>query len=73
MTRHGAHEEYVDKRTGARSPVWPSGLHVGPPWLRVSHLVTKQSILFNTKIRGCKTKDNVTAFIETSIVLRVMG
>jgi len=72
VTRHGAHEEYVDSK-GKKSPVWPSGLHLGPPWLKVSHLVTKQAILFNTKIKGCKTKDNVTAFIDVSIILRVMG
>lgn len=72
VTRHGAHEDYVDSK-GNKSPVWPSGLHYGPPWLKVSHLVTKQAILFNTQIKGCKTKDNVTAFMNISIVLRVMG
>ena len=72
VTRHGAHEDYIDSK-GNKSPVWPSGLHYGPPWLKVSHLVTKQAILFNTQIKGCKTKDNVTAFLDISIVLRVMG
>ena len=46
---------------------------MGPPWLKVSHLVTKQAIVFNTQIKGCKTKDNVTVLIDVSIVLRVMG
>jgi regulator of protease activity HflC (stomatin/prohibitin superfamily) len=46
---------------------------MGPPWLKVSHLVTKQAMLFNTEIKGCKTKDNVTVLIDMSIVLRVMG
>ncbi|KAL7541310.1 hypothetical protein ACHAXR_011472 [Thalassiosira sp. AJA248-18] len=73
VTRHGAHEDYVDSKGNRRSPVWPSGLHYGPPWLKVSHLVTKQAVLFNTQIKGCKTKDNVTAFMDISIVLRVMG
>eukprot|EP00970_Alexandrium_tamarense_P002678 scaffold376_cov199-Alexandrium_tamarense.AAC.2 len=72
VTRHGAHEPYTDA-SGKTSPVWPSGLHVGPPWLKVSHLVTKQAMLFNTEIRGCKTKDNVTVLIDISILLRVMG
>ena len=45
----------------------------GPPWLNISHLVTKQAILFNTQIKGCKAKDNVTAFMNMSIVLRVVG
>lgn len=73
VTRHGAHEEYVDSTTGQKSPVWPCGLHFGPPWLKVSHLVTKQDIVVNAKIDGCPTKDNVTACIHLSIVLRVMG
>jgi len=72
VTKHGAHQPYVDSN-GKSSPVWPSGMHLGPPWLKVSHLVTKQSILFNTQIKGCKTKDNVTVLIDVSIVLRVMG
>ncbi len=73
MTRHGAHAEYIDSVTGMASPVWPCGLHYGPPWLQVSHLVTKQDIVFNTKIDGCPTRDNVSACIDLSIVLRVMG
>ncbi|KAL7469551.1 hypothetical protein ACHAXS_009804 [Conticribra weissflogii] len=72
VTKHGAHQPYVESN-GNSSPVWPSGMHVGPPWLKVSHLVTKQSILFNTQIKGCKTKDNVTVLIDVSIVIRVMG
>ena len=73
VTRHGAHAVYTDSSTGKQSPVWPSGLHLGPPWLKVSHLVTKQSMLFNTEIKGCKTKDNVTVMIDMAVVLRVMG
>ncbi|KAL3773476.1 hypothetical protein ACHAWO_012737 [Cyclotella atomus] len=72
VTRHGAHQPYKDAN-GKQSPVWPSGLHLGPPWLKVSHLVTKQSMLFNTEIKGCKTKDNVTVLIDMSLVLRIMG
>lgn len=72
VTRHGAHQQYTDSN-GKKSPVWPSGLHIGSPWLKVSHLVTKQSMMFNTEIKGCKTKDNVNVLIDMSIVLRVMG
>lgn len=72
VTRHGALEYYKDSN-GEKTCVWPSGLHLGPPWLRVSQLVTKQSIVFNTPIRGCRTKDNVTVNIDVAIILRVMG
>uniref|UniRef100_A0A6U3VB99 Band 7 domain-containing protein n=3 Tax=Ditylum brightwellii TaxID=49249 RepID=A0A6U3VB99_9STRA len=67
VTRHGARVDFNG------SPVWPSGLHFGPPWLKVSHLVTKQSMVFNTPVKGCKTKDNVTVAIDMGIVFRVMG
>jgi regulator of protease activity HflC (stomatin/prohibitin superfamily) len=30
-------------------------------------------MMFNTEIKGCKTKDNVTVLIDVSVVLRVMG
>lgn len=68
VSRHGKQEKYSDS-----TYVWPPGLHVGSPWLRVSHLVTKQSMVFNTPVRGCKTKDNVTVQIDICITLRVMG
>jgi len=45
----------------------------GPPWLKISHSATKQAILFNTQIKGCKGKDNITALMNISIVLRVVG
>lgn len=68
VTRHGADVDHEDG-----SPVWPPGLHLGPPWLKVSHLVTMQSVVVQTPVQGCKTKDNVTVGIDIAIVLRVMG
>uniref|UniRef100_A0A7S4NII5 Band 7 domain-containing protein n=1 Tax=Odontella aurita TaxID=265563 RepID=A0A7S4NII5_9STRA len=73
VTRHGATELYQPPGGGDPTPVWPPGLHLGPPWMKVSHLVTKQSVVFNTPIRGCKTKDNVTVNIDVALVLRIMG
>lgn len=72
VTRHGAIDEYKSS-DGSKTPVWPAGVHMGPPWLKVSHLVTKQSMIFNTPVQGCKTKDNVTVEIDIALVLRVMG
>eukprot|EP00591_Stephanopyxis_turris_P011255 CAMPEP_0195526976 /NCGR_PEP_ID=MMETSP0794_2-20130614/28347_1 /TAXON_ID=515487 /ORGANISM="Stephanopyxis turris, Strain CCMP 815" /LENGTH=528 /DNA_ID=CAMNT_0040657779 /DNA_START=75 /DNA_END=1661 /DNA_ORIENTATION=- len=68
VTSHGADKDYAPG-----NPVWPSGLYFGPPWLKVSHLVTKQSMMFNTPVKGCKTKDNVTVQIDVALTLRVMG
>lgn len=54
------------------SYVWPSGFHLGL-FHKVEHLVTKQSMIFNCPVKGCKTSDNVTVEIDINIVLRVMG
>uniref|UniRef100_A0A7S2IFT9 Band 7 domain-containing protein n=1 Tax=Helicotheca tamesis TaxID=374047 RepID=A0A7S2IFT9_9STRA len=67
VTKFGARVDYNG------SPVWPSGLHMGPPWIKVSHLVTKQSMVFKTPVKGCKTKDNVTVQIDMGLVFRIMG
>ena len=55
------------------SPVWPPGFHWGLPWTRVSNLVTKQAVVFNMPVKGCKTQDNVTVQINLAIVFRIMG
>ena len=40
---------------------------------QVSNLVTKQAVVFNMPVKGCKTQDNVTVQINLSIVFRIMG
>jgi len=55
------------------SPVWPAGFHFGHPWIKVSRLVSKQSVVFNMPVKGCKTQDNVTVQINLAIVFRIMG
>lgn len=46
---------------------------MGFPWLRVSSLVTKQSVVFDMPVKGCKTRDNVSVEIDVAIVFRIMG
>jgi len=57
--------------------VWPGGFHWASPFpwnqRRISHLVTKQSVVFDTPIRGCKTMDDVTVTIDICVVFRIMG
>lgn len=55
------------------SPVWPAGFHWAGPWTQVSNLVTKQFIVFETPIKGCKTADNVTVGIDMCLIFRIMG
>ena len=55
-------------------PVWPPGIYWRQmPWVKVNNLVTKQSVVFNMPVKGCKTQDNVTVQINLSIVFRIMG
>ncbi|KAL3797104.1 hypothetical protein HJC23_000442 [Cyclotella cryptica] len=73
VSRHGADQEYV-RSDGTRSIVWPPGLHFGyPPWVRVSHLVTMQTIVLDLPVKACKTKDNVTVNIDVALAFRIMG
>jgi regulator of protease activity HflC (stomatin/prohibitin superfamily) len=59
--------------SGARSAVWPPGFHWASPFTKVAHLVTKQYIVFDTPVKGCKTADDVTVSIDMCLVLRIMG
>ncbi|KAJ0390694.1 hypothetical protein P43SY_012058 [Pythium insidiosum] len=58
---------------GKRSAVWPPGFHFASPFTKVAHLVTKQYIVFDTPVKGCKTADDVTVAIDICLVLRIMG
>jgi len=55
--------------------VWPPGYHVATnPWgKQISNLVTKQSVVFDMPVKGCKTLDNITVEINLSVVFRIMG
>ena len=68
VTRFGKDEDYAEGQ-----PIWPAGFHFGPPWLKVEFLVTKQSVVFNMPVKGCKTADNVTVQINLAVVFRVMA
>lgn len=58
---------------GKRTAVWPSGFHTASLFTKVAHLVTKQYIVFDTPVKGCKTADDVTVGIDMCLVLRIMG
>eukprot|EP01006_Ploeotia_vitrea_P042775 TRINITY_DN66660_c7_g11_i1.p1 TRINITY_DN66660_c7_g11~~TRINITY_DN66660_c7_g11_i1.p1 ORF type:complete len:495 (-),score=285.72 TRINITY_DN66660_c7_g11_i1:63-1547(-) len=51
--------------------IWPAGFHWAKPWERASHLVSKQSITFDTPIKACPTSDNVMVEIDVAIVFRI--
>ncbi|KAF1794851.1 Stomatin family [Phytophthora cactorum] len=60
-------------KDGVKSPVWPAGFHWAGPWTQVSHLITKQFIVFETPVKGCKTADNVTVRVDICLIFRIMG
>ena len=66
-----AHGRDLDAPKGGA--VWSAGLHTASPWIKVSHLVTKQHIVFATPVKGCKTADDVTVEIDMTLVFRIMG
>ena len=49
------------------SYVWGSGCKCASCLTGISHLVTKQYVVFDAPVKGCKTKDNVTVTIDCSI------
>jgi regulator of protease activity HflC (stomatin/prohibitin superfamily) len=49
-----------------------AGTHFVPPWVMVSHLVTRREIPFDVPIVQAPTKDNVRANIDTLITFRII-
>ncbi len=48
-----------------------SGVHVVPPWINVSHLVTRREIPFDVPIIEAQTKDNVCAAVDTLVTFTI--
>jgi regulator of protease activity HflC (stomatin/prohibitin superfamily) len=71
VTTNGREVNYQngDKET----PVWPAGFFFAGPFTKVSHLITKQTVIFDAPVKGCKTSDNVTVQIDVSLAFRIMG
>lgn len=61
VTEHG---QYIGR--------WPAGFNCAKPWVRVSHLVSMQYVVFETPVQECPTLDNVMVEIDVSVVLSVM-
>ena len=68
VTQFGKDLDYAPGR-----PLWPAGFHWGSPWTKVANVVTKQSVVYNMPIKGCKTQDNVTVQINLAVVFRLLG
>ena len=49
-----------------------AGTHIIPPWVVISHLVTRREIPFDVPIVQAPTKDNVRANIDTLMTFRIV-
>lgn len=52
---------------------WNPGCHFARPWERISHLVSKQYVVFDSPIKACPTADNVMVEIDVSVVFHIDG
>jgi regulator of protease activity HflC (stomatin/prohibitin superfamily) len=58
-------------RGGKHISVVGAGLHFVPPWVVVSHLVTRHEIPYDAPVKEAPTRDNVRAAVDTSITFMV--
>ncbi|KAG7377960.1 hypothetical protein PHYPSEUDO_010750 [Phytophthora pseudosyringae] len=73
LVQHQGRDIGYIKPDGTCTPVWPPGMHFASLFTQVSQLVTKQYIVFDTPVKGCKTADDVTVGIDMCLILRIMG
>lgn len=66
VTRFGA-----DVSGKADDGTWAPGCHCWLPWYRVSRLVSKQFVVFDTPVKECRTSDNIPVSIDVLLVCRV--
>jgi len=50
---------------------WEPGCHWFFPCNRIARLVSRQYMIFDTPVRDCKTKDNITVNIDVLIVFKI--
>eukprot|EP01084_Bolivina_argentea_P048672 89639_1 len=51
--------------------VWREGFKFAAPWYTVSHLLPQQSIIYDTPVKECPTRDNVMVTIDVTLILRI--
>lgn len=58
-------------RGGRYSKTIGSGTHVIPPWIVVSHMVTRREIPFDVPVVDAPTRDNVRATVDTLVTFTI--
>ena len=77
VTSFGEVMQYPGGAPGTQpaGPVWPPGFHkkVLCCFSQIRELITQQTIIFDTPVKNCKTKDNINVTIDLCIHMRIMG
>lgn len=75
VTSFGEVVQYPGDSKQPAGPVHPPGFHkkVLCCFSQIRELITKQTIIFDTPVKNCKTKDNINVTIDLCIHMRVMG
>ena len=58
-------------RGGRYTRTIPSGTHIIPPWILVSHVVTRREIPFNAPIVEAPSKDNIRVNVDTVVTFNI--
>jgi len=58
-------------RKGAHAGVVEPGSRVIPPWIAISHVVTRRDIPYDAPIVEAPTKDNVRAWVDSMIAINI--
>uniref|UniRef100_A0A7S4QQA7 Band 7 domain-containing protein n=1 Tax=Alexandrium monilatum TaxID=311494 RepID=A0A7S4QQA7_9DINO len=51
---------------------WSPGFHCFWPWYRINRMVSKQLIIVDTPVKGCKTQDHVEVQVDVLIVFEIV-
>jgi regulator of protease activity HflC (stomatin/prohibitin superfamily) len=65
----GAHGLLI--RKGAHAGTVGPGSHIIPPWIAISHLVTRREIPYDAPIVEATTRDNVRAWVDSLITINI--
>ena len=58
-------------RGGRYTRTIPSGTHIIPPWILVSHVITRREIPFNAPIVEAPSKDNIRVNVDTVVTFNI--
>lgn len=61
----------IEDQSGEPTVVFPEGFHWGLCYTKVSHLISKQTVVFDAPCRGVPTRDNVQLNLDVAVTFRI--